>query len=557
MQLALKPYVTTGVAIVGASVIAVSPIVPTPTEIHLPNPVTVVDRGVQLTANEIENAVNQLVFAATSLGVRIATLPAPLVAQLLDTDTQTASELLALGALGLGGPLISGPGAIGHAVQDVVNQLGSFDIEELINTLIGVPATIIDGFVNGGFGPNVDSLALKFGIPFFAGGLISELSLGTVPGTFPALQVLVDEILGVLGIEGPSAVTPNGEGAIEGAVNALVLNLVARPIVAVAGIVGTILAPILGQEAAAGLPVAALGLLGPLVSGPGAFGTAVQDVVDSLGSGNLTNVLNAVIGAPATLIDGVVNGGYGPNLAPLLSLPGLPPFPVVAGGLIPNRGFLYLPELNGLGVGLLTDTFIVPGIIPTLQGLASQIFGSLPGASALSGTTVDEMSISNTDLSNQRKFTLNVESGLGEDTGAKQGDPFTAKGENGGTGSGSGNVTSQAGSVDPNQGGSGNVANPVKGDENEGDEHKFDADLDKNGADLTGKLNANSGNTNGAGTPDMATGAKFEPEKKGDETENKNDGSGPVTTTDNAVNNDGGAPVNTAPGPESSEGGDE
>ncbi|WP_156752281.1 hypothetical protein [Mycobacterium sp. ACS1612] len=32
MQLALRPYVTTGVAIVGASVIAVAPIVPTPSD---------------------------------------------------------------------------------------------------------------------------------------------------------------------------------------------------------------------------------------------------------------------------------------------------------------------------------------------------------------------------------------------------------------------------------------------------------------------------------------------------------------------------------------------
>ena len=39
MQLALRPYVTTGIAIVGASVIAVAPIAPTPTEIQIPNPV--------------------------------------------------------------------------------------------------------------------------------------------------------------------------------------------------------------------------------------------------------------------------------------------------------------------------------------------------------------------------------------------------------------------------------------------------------------------------------------------------------------------------------------
>ena len=38
MHLALRPYVTTGVAIVGASVIAVAPIAPLPADIQIPNP---------------------------------------------------------------------------------------------------------------------------------------------------------------------------------------------------------------------------------------------------------------------------------------------------------------------------------------------------------------------------------------------------------------------------------------------------------------------------------------------------------------------------------------
>src|SRR5689334_7419430 len=127
MQLALRPYVTTGVAIVGASVIAVAPIVPTPTEIQIPNPVTAVERGVQLTANEIEDAVNQLIFVGTQIGVRHATLPAPIVAPLLGIEPQEATLLLTLGALGLSGPLISGPGSIGTALQDIVDQLGNGD----------------------------------------------------------------------------------------------------------------------------------------------------------------------------------------------------------------------------------------------------------------------------------------------------------------------------------------------------------------------------------------------------------------------------------------------
>ncbi len=56
MQLSLRPYVTTGVALVGASVIAAAPIAPvTPADVQIPNPaVQAVERGVQLTANEIQ-----------------------------------------------------------------------------------------------------------------------------------------------------------------------------------------------------------------------------------------------------------------------------------------------------------------------------------------------------------------------------------------------------------------------------------------------------------------------------------------------------------------------
>ena len=48
MQLSLRPYVTAGVAIVGASVIAIAPIRPTPPEVHIPNPMPEVAHDVQL-----------------------------------------------------------------------------------------------------------------------------------------------------------------------------------------------------------------------------------------------------------------------------------------------------------------------------------------------------------------------------------------------------------------------------------------------------------------------------------------------------------------------------
>jgi hypothetical protein len=427
VNLALRPYVTTGIAIIGASVIAVAPIVPTPTEIQIPNPAVQLDRGVRLAANEIQDGVNALAFAGANVLVSLAKLPAPVVAQLLGIPVPAAQLLLAGGALGLSGPLIGGIGAGGAAIQDVVNQLGSFDLAALINSLIGAPATLIDGVVNGGFGPNLASL---LGLPaefvtLLAGGLINPGNLNPLlgdlilPGAIPTLQGLITQLLSAFGgadMVSALAAPVESEGQIEGAVNFLVFNLVASPIVTIAGLLGQVLAPVLGEEQAAMLPLAALGLLGPLISGPGAVGTAIQDVVDSLGSGDFAGILSTLIGAPATIIGGVVNGGSGPSLTPLvgdLLFPLVPPQyrpAVLAGGLV--NGVDMIPPI------------VLPGVFPTLQKLVGQILGLLPSAPAAltGGTTLSLAKVTSTDTTNQRLVNIDlskddVTPDLGEDVG--------------------------------------------------------------------------------------------------------------------------------------------
>ena len=151
MQRALRPYVTTGIAIVGATAIAVTPIVATPTmpNVQVASPTAQVERAVELTANEIQTAVNNLVFAATKAGVSVAQLTTPLVAQILGIPEPASGAFLAVGTIGLLGPFISGTGAVGTALQAVVDSDG---LEDLLVNLIGAPGTIIDGIVNGGYG---------------------------------------------------------------------------------------------------------------------------------------------------------------------------------------------------------------------------------------------------------------------------------------------------------------------------------------------------------------------------------------------------------------------
>ncbi len=421
MHQALRPYVTSGVALVGASVIAVAPIAPTPPDIHLANPVTQAERAVQLTANEIEDAVNKLVFAATKASVSVAQLTTPLVAKILGVPEPQAAAFLTIGTIGLLGPFISGTGAVGTALQDIVDSNG---LEELLTNLIGAPGTIVDGVVNGDYGPDLASLAIpalillgKFpSLPpvlwpeVLAGGLInpggtvfppnSQLpSLITLPGQIPTLQGLVEQLFGLFhpaaamnvnSVNGQLATAP--DATIEDGINSLLFTLTKATlhVVELATPVAARILDVPEPVAAAFLALGTVGLLGPAISGTGAVGTALQDIVNSHG---VEELLTSLIGAPGIVTDGLVNGGYGPNLLPLL--PALQAIPgatkAFAPGLIENPGFIYGVVPGGIGIKPTSQTtlsVLPPGTIAVLQGLVERVFGALPGAANLNANTL-------------------------------------------------------------------------------------------------------------------------------------------------------------------------
>jgi hypothetical protein len=402
-----------------------------PVDVQIPNPVAQVERGVQLTANEIENAVNQLVFAAAKAGVSVAQLTTPLVARILGVPEPQAAAFLTIGTIGLLGPLFSGTGAVGSALQDVVD---SDSLEELVVSVIGAPGTIIGGVVNGGYGPNLATLAIpalialgefpnippQFWPAVFSGGLINgpdSVPPIILPGTIPTLQGLVEQLFGLfspaaaMNVQSVSALAaPVADSTIEDGINSL-LFVLTKATLSVVTLAAPLVAPILGvdeDEAKAFLALGTLGLFGPLISGTGAVGTALQDIINSDG---LEQLVSNFIGAPGTVIDGAVNGGYGPNLLPLLTdfippvlplnpnNPQQPPFGLVTGvfapGLIPNPGFTYNPLLEGLGlkvVGgafpLFNATLLPPSTTTVLQGLVERVFGALPSAASLNTSTL-------------------------------------------------------------------------------------------------------------------------------------------------------------------------
>src|SRR5215208_5397513 len=466
MQLSLRPYVTAGVAIAGASAIAIAPIQPTPPDVHIPNPVAEVARDVQLTANgtlpSIETQYDTLALLVTQLGL---SLTVPLTAAVINAiapdlipEGETAEAVATRLLLGLSGYAISGLGSIGTALQGVVDGFGCPPegglCEDLgtgyLALLVGAPSTIIDGFVNGGYGPDLEPLL--FGTDtsrvIFAGGLINP---GTteppfiLPGTFPTLQGLAERFLvsdlndlggllgdllgglvdNLLGSFGPTTTLPNIETQYNDLallVTELGLSLTVPPTAAVINAIAPDLIPE-GETAEAVATGLLLRLSGYAISGAGSIGTALQRVIVGFGcpsTGGLcedlgTGYLALLVGAPSTIIDGFVNGGYGPDLEPLLF--GTDTSRVISAGGLINPGALPPP----LG-GTTEPPFILPGTFPTLQGLAERLLVSdlndlggllgglldnLPGLGLLGSsdsaapTSVETMSIDNVDTSNQ------------------------------------------------------------------------------------------------------------------------------------------------------------
>jgi hypothetical protein len=130
---------------------------------------------------------------------------------------------------------------------------------------------------------------------------------------------------------------------------------------------------------------AVIGLLGPVLSGAGAFGVSVDNVGNAIAAGDPQAVLNAVVNGPATILDGVLNGGFGPDLSSLAGLAGIK---VVAGGLL--SGGLAITTPNGV------VTIQLPGTINSLEALATAFANALtpPKVTATATTTADVKSLS-------------------------------------------------------------------------------------------------------------------------------------------------------------------
>jgi hypothetical protein len=294
MHAAIRPYATGGIALVGASVIAVSPIAPQLPDIHLPNPARV----------------------AASVELAAATLAAtpPSYAQVLQEAVANAQALLKTIAANPT-PILS---------QVAANQAITFqNLMTALQTLGGATST-----------------ALTTTVPPLLQAASNDLASGNVAGAINnVLNAILAPVFPITGfIPAVSAAFTQPLTNLVAAINAVQAGGVTSP-----------------------LAMAVTGLLGPVLSGAGAFGVAVDNVGSAITAGDPQAALNAVVNGPATILDGVLNGGFGPDLSSLAGLGGLG-ITVVAGGLLSG----------GLAVtGTSPVTIQLSGTINSLEALAT------------------------------------------------------------------------------------------------------------------------------------------------------------------------------------------
>jgi hypothetical protein len=185
MQTALRPYATAGVALVGASIIAVTPLAVPPPSVQV-RPVQLVDAWSDLltdtTANLDSIASNANMSDISQVFSALLSNPLGVISALTNVDpavTTTAGVPLTVGVelppgLELALAQFGAEGATLDAINGVVGQLAS-DPSNAFNILYEGTATILNAGLNGA--DNVSLLGGIIDIPAFNGLLAPETSL--------------------------------------------------------------------------------------------------------------------------------------------------------------------------------------------------------------------------------------------------------------------------------------------------------------------------------------------------------------------------------------------
>jgi hypothetical protein len=356
MQQVMRPYATAGIALVGASIIAVTPIAAPLPEIQT-RPVQLVDAWSDLvtetTANLQSIADNSDPTAISSLFSELGTNPSGVIDALFNLTPTVTSDLTTLpGTINIELPpglelllaQLGAEGATFNAIGDVFAQLSTDP-----SSLLEAPATILNAFLNG-----QDDISLLNGIISFTGfnGILAPLTDASINLNLPDLldalgvgdlslsNIDLGSLLGLdnldlgglidaLGLNTEGLGTLLGDPTLGSILNAFGLGDLGLGNLGLDNVLNT-----LGLD----LPLNNLGLDQVLdVFGiSGNVGGDLANLLDGLGLGTfLDEGLGTVLGSPAVDLLSDVLGGLNSTLAGVLNA-------------VPGVGLLLGPLINDL-----------------------------------------------------------------------------------------------------------------------------------------------------------------------------------------------------------------
>lgn len=245
--------------------------------------------------------------------------------------------------------------AAGNLQADVKSYLdmGLFPIlRQILTNQVGTMGGLVNALGESG---KAVVTALTKEVPGYLGAAFSDLGKANVEGALNNLQLAI--VLPIFAAINPIGPLPKALG-----------NLISQPLQSVINIANDL--PNILLELG-------VGLIGPVASTIGAMGTATQNVINAVKAGDLGKLATAVIQAPATVIDGLLNGGYGPNLGALLGL-NIPGFNIYGGGLF--GGGATVP-------GGTTIAGTLQAIVAVVKSILTDITPAKPAAAAATTTT--------------------------------------------------------------------------------------------------------------------------------------------------------------------------
>lgn len=355
MHTAARPFASVGVSLAGAAAIAVAPVMAPTVSTQIHHMEAQLERAaVHLTAapNPFEAYAQAFNNTVASLQTIVSTAqtngPTPILTAALNNQLAALQDLL---------KLVSSPGSVkvDPSPQPAVPFASA---PPLLNAL---------GSTLGQIGTN-----LTTAVPPLLAAAVNDLAKGNVAdATNQLLLVGLNALIPLTNLLGPgiNSIAYPLQGLVSAIDKLGPLGVIAaNPLQNAVNVLNTLNQGFGGLQPSNALVIVG-GLLGPLIQAPAALGAAVQDVIDATRTGDLGKVATALVSIPATVLNGVLNGGYGPDLSTVIDT-GLPGVPLYAGGLLTSFGI-------NIGDGPLGFTVNLPGPVAALQLLQKLVADAL------------------------------------------------------------------------------------------------------------------------------------------------------------------------------------